>query len=636
MREKGNPETRQATPRKKKSKKKAAPAPSGGLRLALLVGGGVGGLLLVVLVAGLAIWGLASLFGGGGGFGAVVAKARPADKKPDAAAFALDQVPAAAAGWKVTPDGVPPASGLTSAVPLPDGMIIDVLFADAARATAAVLTTKPPPARDPRHPVDFRPADPGEWIQVDLKAGRVVGQTRVEGVRTNGGNPYVPDGTNAALSPSGERLAVAFPRNGMMLEVWDRAGKKILEVKETEPRRFPGAIREWVGFVGEDRVLVLASDKLIATEVPSGAVAYTVAGVKAPIALSPGRKWVCATAANDGLKFVHSADGSPAGEIPKVATPRAAAFSADGTALAVSYDALIVWDVATGKPTWGMPIPRTTVNETPVDSVGWFGRYPLARGFLFDREVNLVLCEYDCRRKTVARAGGPDGRLWAAGLYQEELKPVPGSTKKVTPGAIADAGARGTPLLTAFTIPHADARRLIEAAQNGTRIRIDEPVRIEVTGAGSTQAKQLLADTAAEEVARGVKAVDPSARLSVRIELSGAKRTQRLKSMMVVYIGHPPPSALQEVYEVEGRVYLFNVDNRGEIKVPVVTVTQFAAVGDPDWEAAIGKAIGKAVGQTCAPLEGCFDASGRNAGLSTAHLGIDGVLDIPVDRIPGR
>jgi hypothetical protein len=33
-------------------------------------------------------------------------------------------------------------------------------------------------------------------------------------------------------------------------------------------------------------------------------------------------------------------------------------------------------------------------------------------------------------------------------------------------------------LLTAFTIPHADARRLIEAAQNGTRIRIDEPVRM--------------------------------------------------------------------------------------------------------------------------------------------------------------
>ncbi|HEY7315491.1 MAG TPA: hypothetical protein VH643_39540 [Gemmataceae bacterium] len=625
-----NPNTPRSRP--KKFKKKPADARSGRLRLALLVGGGVGGLVVV----GLMIWGVVWLFSGGGLSGAVVAKARPAETKPPPDAFLLDQVPAAAAAWKVTPDGLPLTTGLVSAVPLPDGMILDVLFAEPDRATAAVLTTKAPPGRAAARRVDSRPADPGEWLQVDLKGGRVVGQTPVEGVRNSINSS---EGMNAALSPSGERLAVAFPRNGMMLEVWDRAGKKILAVKETEPRRFPPRppgfptpTRDWVGFVGEDRVLVLAADKLIATEVPSGAVAYTVAGVKAPVALSPGRQWVCAAAVTDELKFFHAADGTPAGEIPKFGWPRAAAFSPDGAALAVTYDAVVVWDVATGKPSWGMPIPRTTANESSVDWVGWFGRYPLARGFLFDPEANLAVCEYDCRRKTVARASGPDGRLWAAGSYQEELKPVPGSSKKLTPGPIADAGAGGTKLLAAFTVPHADARRVTEATQKGILFRAVEPARIEVTGAGSADARQLLADTAAEELARRGKAVDPSARVGVRIELSKAKRTQRQKSVTVEFIGTPPPSELREVYEVEARVYLINLDNGSVSKAPMV-VTKVAAVGDPQWEAAIAKGIGKVVGMTNIPLAGSYDAEGKDAKLSQpAPLGIDGVLEIPAAR----
>ena len=74
--------------------------------------------------------------------------------------------------------------------------------------------------------------------------------------------------------------------------------------------------------MGEDRVLVLASDKLIAADVPGGAVAYTVAGVKTPIALSPGRKWVTRTAAaTDELKLFSAADGTAAGGIPKFAAP---------------------------------------------------------------------------------------------------------------------------------------------------------------------------------------------------------------------------------------------------------------------------------------------------------------------------
>ena len=634
-----NAHTPQPRPNKKKIKQKRPSAPSGRLRLALIVCGGVGSLLIV----GLAVWGVMSLFGGGGAWNAVVAKARPAEKKLPTDAFPLDKVPAAVGEWKVTPDGVSLMSDLTSAVPLPDGNIIAVLFADPARATAAVLTTKTPPGRGSVRAVDFRPADPGEWIQVDLKGGRVVAHTTVEGVRT-GTTSLVPEVANAALSPSGERLAVAYPRNGMLLEVWDRTGKKILELKETEPRQFPpnppgppSSAREWVGFLSEDRVLVLASDKLVAVEVPSGAVAYTIAGVKTPVALSPGRKWVCAATMSDALKFFRAPDGTPAGEIPKFATPRAAAFSPEGTDLAVSYEAVVVWDMATGKPTCGVTIPRTTVYEGFADSLGWYGRNVLVRGFLFDMEQRLAVCEYDCRRRTVVRTGGPDGRLWAAGPYQDELKPVPASTKKVTAGPIADAGARGTKLLAAFTIPHTDARRVTDATQKGIVFRADEPVRIEVTGSGKTEKKEVVAEAAAKEAAQRGKSVDPVAKVGVRIELSAVKKvriapgTPNIGAIVVPV----KEKDLRDGYEIEAHVYRFNSEN-GSVSKTAQAMTARVYADEPNWEGELFTRIGKGVGAQLIPVSGYYDSDGTNAMLSQpAHLGIDGVLEIPANRLPG-
>jgi hypothetical protein len=139
-----------------------------------------------------------------------------------------------------------------------------------------------------------------------------------------------------------------------------------------------------------------------------------------------------------------------------------------------------------------------------------------------------------------------------------------------------------------------------------------------------------LADNASEELAKRGKAVDPSAKVGVRIELSGAKRTQRKKSSGVQFVGNIPPGELQDVYEVEGRVYLFSVENRSASKVPAVTVMKVSALTDPNWEPAIGKAIGKEVGMLYIPQEGCYDAEGKDAVMSQAvPLGIDGVLEIP-------
>jgi hypothetical protein len=345
---------------------------------------------------------------------------------------------------------------------------------------------------------------------------------------------------------------------------------------------------------------------------------------------------VCAAAADDGLKFFRAADGSAAGEVPKFGTPRAAAFSPDGTALAVTYEAVVVWDVATGRPAWGMTIPRTTVYEGFADSVGWYGRNVLARGFLFDAGQKLALCEYDCRRRIVARAGSPDGRLWAAGPYQEELKPVPGSSKKVTPGPIADAGASGTKLLTAFTIPHADAREVTEAAEKGIAFRADEPIRIEVTGKGKTEMKQLLAEAAAEAVAQRGKAVDPAAKVGVRIELSAIKKVK-------IAPGTPPPGIIVPIkgkdvrdgYEIEARTYLFNSEN-GSVSKTAHVQTAHVPADEPDWEGKLFKWVGKRVGTENVPLAGYYRSDGTNAGLSQpAQLGIDGVLEIPAGRVPG-
>src|SRR5262249_48404772 len=243
-------------------------------------------------------------------------------------------------------------------------------------------------------------------------------------------------------------------------------------------------------------------------------------------------------------------------------------------------------------------------------------------------EQKLALCEYDCRGKSVARAGSPDGRLWAAGSYQGELTPVPGTKKKVTPGPIADAGACGTKLLTAFTIPHADARRVAEASQKGIVLRPDEPLRIEVVGRASTAAKQILADTAAEELAKRGKAVDSSAAVGVRIEVPAAKRETWQKSRTVVYMGRVPPQERMDVYYIDVRIHLVN-SKIGVVGKTTIGQDGYIAVTESDWETTLCKGIGKAIGMRVIPLTGRYDSDGKDTALSPPpHLGIDGVLEL--------
>ncbi|MGL4552805.1 MAG: WD40 repeat domain-containing protein, partial [Gemmataceae bacterium] len=586
-------------PRGKKAKKKRRPDPAPGLPIGLLVGAGAAGLLVV----GLILWGLVSLFRGGA-FGPVVAQARPADRKPDlpdvpaAPAVPLEQIPAAAPGWKVTPDGVALASGLTSAVALPEGDVTAVLFSDPAPALAAVVMTKkmlPPPEGTVVH---TDPAYPVEWVPVDLKSGRVAAAIPLgdsyPGPRVSSEAKI----TNAALSPSGERLAAAFPGGvATAFRVWDKAGKRLLELPE-------GTGSSWLAFQSESRLLAYGGGKLTAIDVPSGAVTYTVNDVKAPVALSPGRKWVCAAAPGDGLKFFSAADGTPGGEIPKAGKVEGIAFSPDGASVAVNTGAVAVWDVATGKPAHAAGFQTPKLNDDRAPRIAWFGgKHLLLGGVLLDLERQLVLCEYDCRPYRVARVPSPDGRLWSAGSFKEVLS-AGLIQKKATPGPIFDAGVKDAPLLAAFTVPHDDARQRREEAQNGIPFLPDEPARIEVTGYGSTAAKQKLADTAAAELAKRGKAVDPSAKVGVRIELGALKQVSVARGSALPGVILPvKPGDVRTAYQVEASVRLINLANGAVSRSPQI-LTRGVYGDEPDREAAILTAIGKQMGWQLIPLAG--------------------------------
>ncbi len=444
----------------------------------------------------------------------------------------------------------------------------------------------------------------------------------------------------------GERLAVVVPAvrsqfladQTTLLQVWDRAGSKLMELNRKE---FPGQPKdrplhvmpgeEWLEFVSESRLLLLGSGTLVAVDVPSGEVGYTLTGVKAPVALSPSRKWVCSATAAGGLKFFNTADGASAGEIPKYGKPSVAAFNSDGTALAVSYDSYFaIWDMATGKPTGAWPVPeyvRRARVDRPLRSITWFGAdYLLFGNLLLERGQGIWLCEYNPAQLWVAWSSSPDGRLWAAGNFKEILgRWEDGKPVNVTPGAIADAGLQGKNLLAACTVPRADVKERLQARLSGIIFRPEDPARIEVTGSASTEAQHALADAAAEELAKRGKAVDPSAKAGVRIELSRAKREQIQKDSTVQFIGHPPPGALKDVYRIDAKIYLVNHENGS--KCPATSMSLAIDVHEANWETVLCKGVGKQIGMSSIPMEGSWTTDGKSSGLPAEVLmGIDGVL----------
>jgi hypothetical protein len=604
---------------RKKSKKRSLDA---GRRLVLRIGGAVGALLLIILV----IW-IVSRGGGLGSSGAVVAEARPAEPDPNSPTLPPETVPAVAPGWKVTPDGAPLASGLAAAIPLPEGHIGSLLFADPARARAAVVLAKPAVKPKQGGPKD---AVPQEWLRIDLKAGRVV-----ERIALGDSHPFSGQSSlhNAALSPSGDRLAVILPDGGGTLQVWGADGKKIQELSGAHY-----AFGEWLAFVGEDRLLFANQGKLSAIEVSSGQPAYTIAGkVRGPIALSPSRKWVCATSPADDITVYATADGSVAGRWPKVTFGgfgvKALAFHPDGATLSAMFNgALFSWDVASGKPVRAV---RRQIGGTfghEANHILCLGpRYMLFGDYLFDAQLNLGLWRYRApERLHVVRGATPDGRLWIVGSYKQVFALAKTQPGKLNPGPIADDGAKGVTLLAAFTVPHPEVAERLDKARAGIVFPPGGPIRIEVTGEGTAEQKRLVARGAAEAAAKRGIAVDPAATVGVRIELT-AMRTAR-----IVYRspGSPPVGSVPDNPKegrignvLESKVRYFNSKTNGLSKSDTLTEHR-AFPDDADWETKLFTGIGKRVGESQIPPTGYYDAEGQDVGLLGLSIyGIDGVLE---------
>jgi hypothetical protein len=287
-------------------KKKSKGSTGLGSRWVLLVAGiaVVGVLVIGVLVIGLAVWGVARFMGTGGladallSSGAVAAAARPAGEgkvriNPSPNVFPAVNIPITGDGWKVAPDAVPPASGLASAVVLPDGgRPMALLFAEPARARAAVILGQSVVKPKEGAPIGVvHMTVTAEWLRIDLKSGAVAARVPL------GTHEFISDPQsrlpvpfdNSALSPSGDRLAAIVPKGkGSALTVWDAAGKVVQEW--ADDKVFAG---QWLAFPTEDRVLASGTGNFSGRDVTTGQPAFTSAAVAMPpFVLSPGRKWL--------------------------------------------------------------------------------------------------------------------------------------------------------------------------------------------------------------------------------------------------------------------------------------------------------------------------------------------------------
>jgi hypothetical protein len=589
----------------------------------MLIGGAVAG----VLVIGLVVWGLTRLFSPGGLYGPVFAEGRPGDQAairniPSPDVLPAVNIPSASDGWKLTPDAVPPASGLASAVVLPDGQPVALLFADPARARAAVLLAKVaappnegPPLAELEKSVSFQRFPDGSvfvrgtpnskvnlsliWAQVDLKGGAVVAQTPLGTheivVSREGGIPTPL--TTAALSPSGDRLAAIVPQNKESLLVWDASGK-VLRTWD-DPKVFAG---RWVAFVTEDRLLSHGAAKFSALDVASGQAAFTSAeAVKPPFALSPGRRWLGALDPTGGLNVFRTADGTVAGSKAKPVengTPGTITFHPDGA----------------------------TVTATPLRRALWLNpRQALVEDTLFDLDWNLALWKYPPQAGSLVARTSPDGRIWSVGSYKTYNWQA--DPRKLKPGPMADAVSQGKFLLTAFTVPHVDVRGRLDRGRKAIAFKRGEPVRVEVVGSGSAELKKQTAEGAAAALAKQGLAVDPEAKVGLRIELSAPK------SVTVVSRSPnaPPgmdinPKSGRAGYQIACKIYFFNREN-GVVTSPITTHDLHGFADEEGRLDAMYRNFGERAAPPGGLLAGMWDGAGQIQMLGSTPLGIDGVLE---------
>jgi hypothetical protein len=595
--------------------KKQHVAGFGSRRILVLAGGAVGCVVLLggaAAVTAIVAWFVMRGVSTGAAFGAVAAYARPAGGpkgpiNPSPHSFPAVNIPITGEGWNVTPDAVPATKDLVSAVVLPDGKPRALRFAEPARARAAVVLADPVIKPKENAPIGVSAATVSpEWLQIDLQSGAIAARiplgTHVFVSDANSRLPAMFD--NAALSPSGDRLAAFVPKGKeLALVVWDSVGKLLQEWTD------PQLAGYFLAFVTDDRLLARGATNLVGLEVSSGRRVFTaVEAPSPPFALSAGHRWLGAVGPQGDLIVIDTATGVTAGRQAKPLAsgkPIASlAFTPDGKAITASEHAT--------KLQWLTP------------------RHVVVQDTLFDRNRNLALWKYEVPKwgmtqtAAVVAPSTPDGRLWYVSAFNDPFaRPV--DEKQFTPGSLANAVKGGKLLLAAFAVPHAALRERISRAEQGIAIRRSEPLRVEVVGSASGDMKKEVAEATAEALAKRGWAIDPAAPAGVRIKLTGPKSVT-----VVTKDPFAPPgfqinkNSARSGYEIGYAVCVFG---QGVSETPPLTTHSLSGFADEQGRLdAFFRHVGARAGDFGIPLEGFWDRDGPIEILGTSRLGIDGVL----------
>src|SRR5262249_7227781 len=138
---------------------------------------------------------------------------------------------------------------------------------------------------------------------------------------------------------------------------------------------------------------------------------------------------------------------------------------------------------------------------------------------LLDLDLSRVVWEYKLRPYTRMAAGSPDGRVWYAARHN--LPPNPGEIEDVLK-RFEDSKLRGAVrkngfALAAWTAPHPELARRLEAARKGFVWCPGTAVRIEVAST-DRDFRKAAAEKLAELMASKGFRVDPAAPLALRLD----------------------------------------------------------------------------------------------------------------------
>lgn len=409
--------------------------------------------------------------------------------------------------WKVTVDTAPPPpAGLQSFFGAPNRDAV-VAFASPAAATAAVLD---------------RRGDGTQWLQYSLDKSEQLGKVDIPG--SFGGDRQAPV---VALSPLGKQLALRGSGEGgeKRVVLFKTDGTEAASIDVDAPMEGIS----WLSFPSEERLLVLAGDRLRGFDVPSGREAFLIEGVKALPSTSPGGKWVAALI-GEGIGWYSTADGTVAGVSPlpeawftqdqqvspqpDLAGKRLArvAFSRAGRSAAIvvvnphSDVHIAEVDLSTGQIRDAFVLQhRQTQEVQKLLDAAWVGERQLLfpSGMLVDLDLKTWLVRYEPGTWCGA---GPDGRYWRV-LAGREL----GQSDKLS-------GHQA--VLAAVTLPDpVAAEQLRDARGGGFAWHPGQAVRIEVAGNLPDREREATIEAfAAMLVQRGMQ-IRPDAQLGARLNI---------------------------------------------------------------------------------------------------------------------